>query len=150
MRTMMTMVGVIVLSGCGGVSAVGYPTGGGSYHVMRTITDPHAISATQQRNWEEICHVQTHNDYTDCVKISDVQFTTSQGYISGIAGPMMYSAAIVGAGYYVGNGLSKSGGTTYNSSGSASGASAQNNNVQQNPTVNNNLNESFNGRGYQW
>jgi hypothetical protein len=140
-----------MLSACGTISTVGYSTGDGTYMVMRTVTDPHSMSASIQRNWMEVCTTKTHNDYTNCVMLPDSQqFVSSQGYIATIAGPVMQTGAIVGGAYYIGKGLSQSGSVTNNQTSSGAGASAQNHNANVNRNRNTNMNESQNGRGYQW
>ncbi len=136
MRTCILLI-LITVSGCGTITAVGYPTGDGTYMVMRTMTDPHSMSATMQRNWLEICTTKTHNDYVNCVMMPDSQqFVSQQGYIATIAGPVMQTGAILGGAALIGNGIAKSGSTT-------------NNNVTQ-KQKNANNNESFNGPAYQW
>lgn len=138
MRILLSLI-LVSLSGCGTITAVGYPTGDGTYMVMRTMTDPHSMSATMQRNWLEICTTKTHNDYVNCVMMPDSQqFVSQQGYLATIAGPVMQTGAIVGGAALIGNGIAKSGDTTTNN---ASAKSKQKN-------MNNN--ESFNDSRYQW
>ena len=138
MRILLTIF-VLTLSGCGTITAVGYPTGDGTYMVMRTMTDPHSMSATMQRNWLEVCTTKTHNDYINCVMLpNSQQFVSQQGYIATIAGPVMQTGAILGGAALLGNGIAKSGSTTTN-----------NTKVEQ-KQKNANNNESFNGAGYQW
>lgn len=149
MRVWMVLLTVLSLAGCGTISTVGYPTGDGTYLVMRTVTDPHSMTASIQRNWLEVCGTKTHNDYTNCVMVPDTQqFVSSQGYVATIAGPMMYSGAIVGGAYYLGKGLGQSGSVTNNQTTSGAGASAHANSNQSQKSVN--MNESHNGKGYQW
>jgi hypothetical protein len=139
------------LTGCGTVSTVGYPTGDGTYMVLRTVTDPHSMSASIQRNWREVCQTRTHNGYTNCTELPGTeQFVSSQGYVATLAGPVMQTGAIVGGAYYIGKGLSKSGTTNNNNtqSGAGAGASASSNQHQGQHSVN--LNESFNGKNYQY
>lgn len=144
MRLLIVMV-LVSLAGCGSISAVGYPTGDGTYMVMRTMTDPHSMSATIQRNWMEVCTTKTHNDYINCVMVPDSQqFVSQQGYIATIAGPVMYSAAAAYGLHQVGKGIGKSGSVTNNSNTNDVKASAQN----KSNTLN--ANESFNDSRYQW
>lgn len=142
MRILLSLV-LMSLSGCGTITAVGYPTGDGTYMVMRTMTDPHSMSATIQRNWMEVCTTKTHNDYINCVMVPDSQqFVSQQGYIATIAGPVMYSAAAAYGMHQIGKGLGKSGSVTNNSN--TNDAKAQN----RSNTLN--ANESFNDSRYQW
>lgn len=143
------MVALVGFVGCGTVSTVGYPTGDGTYMVMRTITDPHSMTANQQRNWLEVCATKTHKDYLNCTMIPDTQqYTSTQGYFATIAGPAMYSGAIVGGSYYLGKGISKSGSVMNNSTSSGAGASASSDQSQSQKSIN--MNESQNGKGYQF
>jgi hypothetical protein len=128
---------LLLASGCGTITTVGYPTGDGTYMVMRTMTDPHSMSATVQRNWLEVCTTKTHNDYINCVMMpNSQQFVSQQGYIATIAGPVMQTGAILGGAALIGNGIAKSGSTTNNTV------------IQKQKNANNN--ESFNGPAYQW
>lgn len=135
MRHMLILVLVgSMLAGCGSVSVVGYPREDGKWVVMRTMTDPHAISPTPQRNWTELCDRKVvipakaerpdADDFVNCLRQGEEQFTTTTGYISGLVSPLLYSGAVVGGAYYIGKGLSQSGGTTYNNTSSESGAGA--------------------------
>lgn len=119
--------------GCSGVSRVyiaDYATGGKAL-IQTTVSDPHAFAPTTQRSWLELCEKATPKprvmragneaielrdyDYVNCQRQGDVQFTTASGYITGLAGPLLYSGAAVGAAALIGDGLAESGDRSSNS-----------------------------------
>lgn len=152
MRLIFILLMLAALTGCGSVGTVGYPTGDGTYIVMRTLTEQSPFSATNQRNFMERCKTKTADSYTDCelLMVPDNRYAASPGYIAGPFQSVVPSVAGAYAGYAIGSGLSKSGSVTNNNTSSGAGASAQNSNSNTNLNRNNNLNESFNGKGYQW
>ena len=143
---------LMALVGCGSVGVVGYPTGDGTYIVMRTLTEQSPFSATNQRNYMERCKTKTADSYTDCelLIVPDARYAASPGYIAGPFQSVVPSVAGAYAGYAIGSGLSKSGSVTNNTTTSGAGAAAQNSNSNMNLNHNNNLNESFNRPPYQW
>lgn len=129
----MVLIFAMVLSGCSSVSRIPVEQGkSGTGLVMTTVSDPHALATTVQRSWMDICKVTASVplvrgfllpewDYTyeDCRPLGNMEVTTSSGYISGVAGPLLYSGAAVGAAALIGDGLSKSGPTVNQTGGGA-------------------------------
>lgn len=113
----------VLLSGCARVSRVPLyelKEATGRVQVQTTVSDPHAFAPTAQRSWLEECTYERlpfepgGEDYgfKDCSKATDPQFTTASGYISGLAGPLLYSGAALGSAALIGNGLADSRSTT--------------------------------------
>lgn len=116
----------LLMVGCSGMSTVGYKIEGGRYTVQRTVSDPHAFSPTTQRSWMEICNEKIDEEYLHCTRDGLVQFATVNGYLDGLGGAALYSAAIVGGAYFIGDGIRHSGSTTTNNTNQTGGGANQN------------------------
>lgn len=120
---------VVAMVGCSGVSRVPYGIEkDGTVLVQTTVSDAHAFAPTSQRSWLERCEYRTEKvgaivvanqvrdrydvHYTNCVPLSDVHYASTTGYIAGVAGPLLYSGAVVGASALLGAGIADSGSTT--------------------------------------
>lgn len=123
MKYVLMSVLCLSVSGCAGVSTVGYEMGG-RWHVQRTISDPHAFAPSVQRSWMETCDKNDKGEYVNCAEQGTVQFATTSGYLDGLGAAALYSGAIVGGSALIGNGLKHSG-TSVNQNGAASAGQTQ-------------------------
>lgn len=147
------LMAVMGLMGCSGMSAVGYPLATSApkeewkYRVMRTVSDPHAFSASAPRSWMEICEGTTdpkkiqdlsatqrqngggHDgyavEYFNCTVEGDILATPTTGYLDGLGKAMMYTGAALGSSAILADGIRDSGSTTIQSGGGASQSQTQ-------------------------
>jgi hypothetical protein len=126
---------------------------------MRSVVDVRALSPTDKLSWLEYCKPQTtenfvmmtSTEYVDCELEKEImpvaKNAVATGYVSGIAGPVLQSGAIVGGAALLGNGIRQSGSSTVNNnsmSGGSSNASNTNRNTNRNDNSNVNDNTSSN------
>lgn len=140
MKAMMTIAIMVLVMGCAGVSRIPLDEKyTGRQLVQTTISDPHAWAPTTQRSWLELCDVtvapskigwwlelfEWEHKFANCVPQGEAQFSTATGYIAGAMQPLIYSGAMVGSAWLIGDGLSKSGPTVNQTGGGATQSQTQ-------------------------
>ena len=129
MTRILTLITLLTITACSGVSNVSYQRADGTFHNQRTVSDPHAFAPTAQRSWLEICQPikgTTEPDYMNCTEATDPRYATTSGYADGIGTAVVQGGAFVGGMYLLGQGIADSGSVTNQSGG---GATSQSNAV---------------------
>lgn len=121
------VISFLALSGCAAVNKVAVDEGGGRFHVLKTWSDPSALSASTKGSVMQWCdgsypeetyfdgsvHVATTPELHGCVdEPGTLQIAHTPGYLIGVLSGAISAGAMLGSAELIRSGLKDSGSTT--------------------------------------
>lgn len=133
------MVGVVSLIGCSSINKVAVDEGGGRFHVLKTWSDPSALSASTKGSVMQWCdgsypevegldgsvRTATTPELHGCVdEPGTLQIAHTPGYLIGVFNGAIWAGGMLGSAELIRGGLKDSGSTTTINGGASASASS--------------------------